>query len=378
MSAPHDFAVLNERHPEWSNDQPLHRTARGTKYLAMKNAVLDLGGDGDPEAVATKLRANEELLEQRDLRPGNVHTNTVLQSLSVMYKNDEFIGEELMPVMTTGGKQSGVFYTYNKRDRFAYPDDSMADKTDAPELNQGRGTDTYSLSGRSLAEYLSQEVLNNQDAPLDELVDLQDNVLEGMMFRRELRIASAVQTAANYGSNTVAIAAADRWDTASGGDPGAVVDAAKKALWGGRGQTRLKIAVSLDLHNVLKRHPKILEFFKYSGGVPGFATRQMLAEFFEVDDYLVGSARKDTANEGQTASYSRIWGNSLSLTRVAAQVSTRCLHFGTTFQDLAPQSYLSFEPKKGVRGAWYQKIGFFDQQKIVAADAGYLVTTPIG
>lgn len=377
MNAPHDFASLTERHPEWSDHRaPIHRTERGARYLEHRAAVMSLGQDGDADELVT--RANAEVLELRDLRPGSVHTNTVLQSLSVMYKNDEFIGEELMPVLITGGKLSGTYYKYDKRDRFAYPDDSMADKTDAPELNQGRSTDTYSLSGKAMAEHLAQETLNNQDAPLNELVDLQDNVLEGMMFRRELRIASAVQTAANYGSNTVAIAAGDRFDTSSGGDPGAVVDAAKKSLWSGRGPTRLKMAVSLDVHNVFKRHPKILEYWKYSGGVPGFATRKMLAEFFEVDDYLVGSARKDTANEGAAASYSRIWGNSISLTRVTTTPSTRSLHFGTTFQDLAPQSYLAFEPKKGVRGAWYQKNGLYDQQKIVAAEAGYLITTPIG
>lgn len=356
---------------------PIARTEKGLAYeqfLKKTQAILSgAKATTDPDVIA----ANEEILELKT-RPGEVHQDEVLTNLSVQYANDEFIGNRLMPVVKTNGSLSAAYFEYNKRDRFAYPDDDMSDRTTANELNQGRSKKTLALTPRSLKEYLDQLTIQNQSAPLNELVDVQQNVLEGMAFRRELRQAAILCSSASYGSNTVALSAGDRWDGPSGGNPGAVVDAATKAIWRGRGPAKTVGFVSLDVHNVLKRHPLILDQFKYAGNRPGFATREMLREYFELDEYLVGAARKDTANEGQTASYGRIWSNVFGIVRVATSPSTRNAVFGFTFQDLDTQTDLFWEPTYGTKGAYMVRSSHSDQEKVIAPDTGFLITTPIG
>lgn len=378
---------------------PVHRTPEGKAYEAYlkqiksyaqqyeRNHGKKLTGKAlrDPEFAAIMAEISElnaDILAMKDVTggPAAVHQNTVLTQLSVMYRNDEFIGRNLMPTIFTGGALSGVYFEYEKRDRLAYPDDSMQDRTEPNELNQNRSKSTYALQPRSLTETLDWLVIQNQSAPLNEVVDLTNNVLNGMEFNAEVRIATAIQTAGNYGGNTAAMAAADRWDTAAGGDPASVVDSAKAACWGGSGPGKWVMNTSIFTHNVLKRHPRILDSFKYSGalGNSGFVTRKMLAEYFEVDEYIVGAARKDTANIGQTASYSRIWGNSLAITRVCTTPSLRNACFGYTLQDNPVVSALFWLPERGFGGQYKARTSYSDQQLVIAGTTSYLITTPIG
>lgn len=383
----------------FGDNLPVHRTAEGKAYEAYFNQVKkfanqyerrmgkQLTGKAllDPsfqEQMLEMGQLNNDILAMKDVTggPAAVHQDTVLGQLSVMYRNDEFIGRNLMPTIYTGGMLSGVYFTYEKRDRLAYPDDSMRDRTQPNELNQNRGKGTYGLQPRSLIENLDWLIVQNQSAPLNEVLDLTNNVLNGMEFNAELRIATAVQTAGNYGGNTTAISAPDRWDTGTGGDPAAVVDAGKAACWGGSGPGKWVINTSIITHNILKRHPRILDSFKYSGqlGSGGFVTRQMLAEYFEVDEYIVGAARKDTSNIGQTASYSRIWGNSLAITRVCTTPSLRNAAFGYTLQDNPTLSELFWLPQEGAKGMYRARTSYSDQQLVIAPTSSFLITTPIG
>jgi hypothetical protein len=301
-----------------------------------------------------------------------------MTNMSVMYANDELIGDRIMPTIFNNGKLSAIYFSYDRRDRTAYPDDTMTDRQDPAELSQNRSTTTIGLLPRALKEMLDWYTIQNQSAPLNEIVDVVENVLYGMAFRKELRIISAATTAAGFGSNTTAVAAADRWDTALGGDPGAVVDAALAATWSGSGPGRWVAATSLTVHNVLKRHPRILDRFKTAGGPPMQATRQMLAEYFEVDEYIVGKARNDTANLGQTASYSRMWPDVFGVYRVSERPGVRNAAFGYTIQDLPVQQDLQFLLEKSSKGAYQSRASCADVQQIVCSDCAYLITTPVG
>lgn len=353
---------------------PVARTEKGLQYEAFLKATKQILNSSKASKDADVIAANEAILELKAVRPGEAHHDEVLNNLSVMYANDDYIGSHLMPVVQTGGALSGNYFTYNKRDRFAYPDDDMSDRTEANEINQGRSKGVYALTSRALKEYLDQLTLQNQNAPLNEMVDVQQNVLEGMAFKREMRQAAILCNAANYGAQTVALTGADKWNDASGGNPGAVVDTAMATIWRGRGPGMTIGFTSLAGHNALKRNPKLLDTFKGAGTRPGFATREMIMEYFELDDYVVGKARKDTANEGQTAAYSRIWADVFGIVRVAKNPGLRNAAFGYTLQDAPTQTDLMWDLSKSVKGAYTIRSSHADEEKIIAADTGYLIT----
>src|SRR3972149_6910154 len=294
------------------------RTPEGVAYEKLFLATQRLGRRPDSKRVADVQAENAALRALAEVTPGSVHVSQVLTNLSVQYANDEFIGERVMPVIFTGDKLAQTYFTYTKTDQFSYPDDTMAARTTANELNENRSTASVALQPRALREFVDQLVLQNQDAPLHELADAPNNLLNGMQFNREVRIATAIMAQANYGTQYTSLPAGDRWDSAGGGDPGGVVDDALAAVWSGMGPGRWVLVGSLAVFNVLKRHEGILDKFKFGGGGARFSTPAMLADFFGGDEFLVGRARQNTAHNGQTASYARIWADKLALVRVSS------------------------------------------------------------
>ena len=352
------------------------RTEKGLEYDRKRKAFREKLLAKDPSVIAARDACAKELYESKAVSPGAVHSSTFLTNLSVQYANDEYIGERLVPVVPVD-KRSDEFATYSKRDRLGQYDDKIGPRGDANEVEENRGSDNYSVVDRALQNFVPAETVDNQDAVFDEMMDLTESVADNLALNREIRIATLLTTAANYASgNSATLSGSDQWDSASGGDPIKKIQDAIAALWTGKGQTDLVGFTSLDVFNVLVRHPMLLDLFKYTR--EGLLTRQQLAGLFGLSDLLVGAARYDSANSGATASYSRIWGKHFGVIRVARRPSRRSAHFASTFQlRQDPMTFQWFDPKKGKAGGHYVKIGMSDDHKVVANDTGFLYRSVI-
>lgn len=352
------------------------RTEKGASYERRSKKLREGLRAKDPKVLAIKAGFDAEVLAQKAVQPGAVHANTFLTNLSIQYANDGFIGDRLMPIVGVD-KRSDSYVTFDKRDRFNAPDDTIGPDGDAAEVTEGRGTDNYSVTDRALMNHVPVETIENQDPVFDEMLDCTESVLNGLALKREIRIAAKMTTASNFPTgNKVTLAGSDQWDSATGGDPIGAIQTASAALFNGSSPTKLVGFTSLDVFNVLVRHPAILDLFKYTRA--GIMTNQQLAGLFGLDEILVGAARLDTANSGQAASYSRIWGKFFGIARVAVRPSRRSAMFGATFQlNSDPHAFNWFDPRKGKAGSNYVKIGWSDDHKIIAGDTGYLISAPI-
>jgi hypothetical protein len=328
----------------------------------------------DPKVRAKILAQNEALLRCKAVI-GQLHNDATLTNLSIAYKNEEYIGTKLMPVVSVP-KLSDAWITYSKRDRLSGPDDNLGNRSNANEINENRGSDTYSCKGYGLKNFISETDLQNQDAPLDEMVDLTASVNDVLDLKEEIRIATVMTTAANFGSNTAALTGGDRWDTATS-DPVGDIEAAIDSLWGGFGATRTIAYSGPEVMRALTSHPAILDRFKNVTG--GSVTRlQVLSLFPEIDEWVVGRARRDTANEGQTAAYSRVWGKQFGIVKVAATPSRRIAAFGFTLRFQGQRTTTEwYDPTVGTRGGYYVRVAMEEDHKITAADTGYLYTTVV-
>jgi hypothetical protein len=208
------------------------------------------------------------------------------------------------------------------------------------------------------------------------LADVNEAVNESLALKREQRLATILQTGANYGGNTSAVTS---WG-AGLGDPVADVQFAQRALWQGMGTGKLKGFTSLDVFHALSRHPKMTEQLKYTGNgmENGLVTPRMMAAMFGLDELLVGRARQETSNDGQTASYSRIWGNSFGIVRVADRPTRQNAAFGYTFRwnlgTTTPRTIVWTEPTEGTAGVHYVQTTFSEVEKVVAPTTSYLLT----
>jgi len=353
-----------------TDEFPVARTAKGLaldKYLGALRTMVS-----DPTKADEWKAANDRI---RNLTPGTTTTVQILQDLSVMYANDEFIGSRLVPeyVVPTSKGLGLQFWKYPKRTKFHIPDTTVNSEGAVNQVSEGIESDTATMVKRALKEFLDSWDESMFDSIIQDMIDPMLNVLDGMALKRESAQATVLCTSSNYGTNTSAPSIT--WNSPTGGNPGKDVDAIKASIWRGTQQTRLVAFTSWDVHRILKRHPVILDTFKYGGNAPMQATREMLAAYFEVDDYLVGYGQYDAANENQSsATWTNLWSNVFGLVRVAARPSRRSASFGTTFVQ-SPTQLTWFENGRGGKGGYWTQAADADVVKVVCSDCGYLLTT---
>lgn len=344
----------------------LQRTHEGVRYEKMRGKLAS-----DLREKEFRARRDAEVWSIKGVAPGSVHSNTFLSNVSLQYANDEFIGERLMPVVPVT-KRSDSWPTYPKRERLAGPDDLMGERSEANELNETRGSDNYSVSDYALKNFVAGTTIENQDGAFNEMADLTEALLDVLALKREKRIATVLTTAANFSGNTVTLAGADQWNSAGGGDPIKQMQDAHAACWHGRGPGDFWGYASLDVWNVIARHAATRDLFKYV--TSGLVTPTMVAAEVGLAGILIGAAREDTANSGQTAAYSRIWGKHFGIVRVARRPTLRNAAFGYTVRLAGdPVTNQWYDPAKGKAGGYYSQVGFSEQHKVAAGDTGYFI-----
>lgn len=363
--------------------------AKAVRFQRWLDEVKNLLDGRTPEDQKKALAANQAFMRgissprftpaegagalSKAVTPAAVHVDTLMSNFSTMYANGDYIGEQLMPVATVS-KRSDKYAVYPKRERLAFPDDEIGHRSKANELEQSRTTDNYSVKDYGYSNFLDLETVQNEDAPLNEMLDVVEQVNEGIAFKREKRILAITMATGSFGSNTTT--ATTNWNDSTGGSVIEDILAARAALWRGHTPTRLIGYCPLAVWNGgIANNPKIRDLFKYTE--TGLAVTTQVARYFRLDDILITEAREDTANSGQTASYARMaTGDVFGIIAAARSPGVRSLHFGTTFRTRnSPFSTQWADPSVGVRGGIYHRTSVSEDHKIVSADAGFLISS---
>ena len=332
----------------------------------------------DPE-VRSKIDAIQRtFVNARLLTPGQVFTSPALSTVSVQYRNESYIGDYLVPIVDVP-RVAGTFFRYGKADRLTPHEDKIGPKGTPNEVTETRSQDTYSATPHALTNYLDNETLRNADRPLEEMTDLVEAVMDNLLLNKEIRKAELLTTAANYDAgNAVTLSGSSQWNSSTGGDPVGAFIAAGTALWNGNAPSDLWGWMGIDVYSVLRSHPAILDLFKYGGQSVGLADESMIAKFFGWKGLLVGTARKQTANEGQAPVYSRIWGKDAGVVRVARKPGIRAASFAYDFRvNGDPKTDVWYRPELGMSGGYQARVGFNEGLKIVANDTAYLIKAAV-
>lgn len=295
-----------------------------------------------------------------------------LTGIAIAFRNRAMIADMVMPRVGVG------------RTTFKWHEYDFAEGVTLPVTlvgRKGRPTEVeftaQERTGGTEDHALDDVVPNDDVADAPDGVDPAGQATEGLAnllaLTREVRVASVVQTAGNY-NHVDTLTGTDQFDDA-GSDPGALIlDAISTPL------VRPNIAVTnLAVYNVLRRHPKIVSALNASGSTNGMVGRQALAEYFELEEIIVGEGWVNTAKPGQTPVYSRVWGNNFALHRRAPIVRTMggepswgfTAEFGTRVAKAIP------EPKTGLRGATRYRVGESVGEIVQAKEAGYLLIDAI-
>jgi len=299
---------------------------------------------------------------------GDVHTNSVLSGVSVMYKNDSYIADQVLPIVPVK-KESDLYYTYTRNWRL--PEARRAAGAEAAEVEWNVSTDTYSCIEYALKDLLPDRVRNNADKPLSMDADTTENLTDLIQLGREKRVADVVFTGGNHGT-TSALSGSNQWSDYAGSDPIGDVRTAMNTVHAASGKLPNTMVMGREVYIKLLDHPDVLERIKYTQ--KGKITSQILASLFEVDKILVGNALYDSSTVDASESLGYIWGKSVALIYAQQSPGLKKVSYGYQFQS---RGFRTKKWREEGRDGDFFECGEIRDEKLVATSCGYLYTTVV-
>jgi len=324
---------------------------------------------------------------------GVVHVNAPLTNLARLYRplDDGFIAEEICPRLPVI-HETDLFYTWTQGDFFGTEvSDLTADRTEPREIDFNAATSSYAAARRELAWTISDRERKNADNQLRLQEVKQVGVLGRLQLLREVRIAAILSEAGTtttvgqesfvgqiQSGNTAAKTAF--WDGAATSFQSIITDIVKgitkmRQLIGVRPNVIvIPAAVAEGLNKSLFYTSTSGPSIFYSGRpeeVPVYSQYPLLPGTLMGMRVLVPGNIKNTAKEGQTASYSDIWGEQVLLAYVTQGPAMEIPSLAYTFTAEPRTTRTSRDDIR--RLDWYA-VGETIDERVVAPAAGYTIT----
>jgi hypothetical protein len=294
------------------------------------------------------------------------HIDRPLTNISVGYRPEGFIARDLFASVNVQ-RISDLYFIYDKADWLRREVAVRAPGQKAARAGYGVSTDRYTCVEKAIAKPVTDESVDNSDAPLKPLADATFWVTDQIYLEVESDVASLAFGTGWAASSTPATL----WDNPSS-DPIADVETAISGIVGSIGRQPNVGAMGRQVWSKLKTHPEIQDKIRGAAGPsnPAAVTLAAVATLFELPKLLVGAAIENTANEGDTASMSYIWGKHVLVAYVAPNPGLQTPSAGYVFDYKAREvsRFREDQERQDIvecRQSW--------DSKIVAADAGYLL-----
>ncbi len=341
---------------------------------AMTNEQIDL-----LIARGMTLANAQAVVQELSFSPSSVHIDRALSDFASLIRNREAIADMVCPVQRVT-KPSDKFFKYDADTMFEEQSVALTGAEAMPgRVRYKISSDNFSTVDYGLMDFVSNKEIEAADAPIDPQMHAVKVVTQRLDIAKERRVAGLIFAGANYGSNTAALAGADRWDVSTS-DPVQKIDDAIEAC-----DERPNIMViGAQAWMKLKNHAKLKELIlsraaTVSGATPDRVTTDLVAALFELDAVYVGRMKYNTNREGAASARGYVWGKSCALIRVTDDPSPRETGvFAKQFQFGSRETQVIDAPLPGLRGGQFVKVTESLDEKVVGgASAGFLYTTVV-
>lgn len=301
-----------------------------------------------------------------------------LTAIAVAYRNEEYIADRVLPRVGVGVK-TFKYLKYALGERFTIPN-TLVGRKGAPNEVEFTATETEATAADyGLDDPVPQDDIDqaaNTPGAIDPLGDAVEGVMDLVLLDREKRTADLVFDAAQYAAaNKVTLAGNDQWsvDHADSDPVADIMDGLDKVVM------RPNIMVIGNAAwTKLRQHKKIAAAIFKQGTTAGIATREQVAELFELEEIIVGRAWVNTAKRGQAVTTARVWGKHCALVRRDQKANTRKgVTFGFTAQYGGRVAGAMPDSKIGLRGGQRVRSGETVKEVITANDLGYFIQNAI-
>lgn len=315
-----------------------------------------------------------------------VAEKVVLSQLAQRYANemDDYIGLQILPVIPTP-VDTFNYSVFTKKDAYTLPSDKVGKYGEAPEVGISETESESTCLDHAFKMFISNKDIRN----VGNKFNLRNEYLRQLMNKKlgsmEKEIVDLVFSG-TYITNNTSLAGADRWD-----DPSSDVVNQFETY---KDQTFFEAnlcVIGYDVFKKLKTHPQVREQLKYTQtpSANDMKALNAMSDFFGIK-ILVGKPKYNTANPGQTASYSRLWGKKALFAYVDPNPNmegkARTATLGrTAIKNIGQGGALPYKvtnwdvqgEDKGAEGGEYIRVASVHIPFIQATDLGYLVQTVV-
>lgn len=313
--------------------------------------------------------------------PDSLHTPVWNPRMLEAYTNNKMIGSRLCPVVPVQHRSDKVasipFGT-----GLSPADTRLAGQaSQVPEMEWAVGTrGTYAVEDQGLRTFIPADSVTNADLPFEVRRRSSMILASAMELMDEIEDAALLGTAGSYASgySSTVSTSSDKWNS-DNSDPADQVRAGVAKLLTNDGQAKVVVGLGRDVFRALQKHPKIVAALygrasTSMGPTTMTVTEKMLAELFEVDEVVVGKAKKNTANAGQTVALADVWAGFATAVIVSESPSAEMpVGFAHRFRYRNAAMDVQFIPEllAGVRGGEHCKVTKSDDLFVTGAQMGY-------
>jgi hypothetical protein len=310
---------------------------------------------------------------------GDLHVDKHLTNVAIDYKPVGMIAGMVAPTVSVQ-KQSDFFPVWNQGDILRVETTTRARGTEAHKITLGVSSDTYYAENYALKMDLTLEDRVNMDAALARKLreGRAMTIIDKLNLDWENRLASQITSTSNVGSST-AVASAWTDYTAGNSTPWEMITTGIDVVQDTTGIRPNSILMGGQCWRNLRRHDDLIDLVHGTSGTgsPRTLAKAQAAALFEVDRFLVSDTYRNTADEGQTAVLSPVWGDHLLIYYAPSAPSVNDASFMYSFRWNAPGlpsmtvERHPFDPK--IKSEEIE-VGYYQDEVITSSALSYLIT----
>lgn len=245
--------------------------------------------------------------------------DAALSAIAIKFSNPDvnLIADRVLPRVPVGGEKF-KWLRFPVEDSFTVPSTLVGRKGRPNQIEVGATEEDSSV-----LDYGLDDLVPNSDvdaarqqreagfSTYDPEARATEVLTDLVLLDREIRVAATVFNLNTYAaSNRVTLSGTSQFSDIANSDPIGVINGALDATLVMRPN---KMVIGQLAWTRLRSHPHIVNAVKGGNLNRGNATREQVAELFELQEVLVGSSFVNTARKGQAAAMNRVWGKHISL-----------------------------------------------------------------
>lgn len=171
-------------------------------------------------------------------------------------------------------------------------------------------TTSYLIEGHGLEGFVSKEDYANVEEPFDAERDEVMGISTMLWLEKEKTLADALNNTSVITQN-VTLSGNSQFNDYANSDVLGVTTTAQNTILNATGVLPNLCIMDVYVWKVLRYHPQLLDALGFKWDRPGGMSQDEMAKALGVDQVLFGSARYESAKEGQASSLASVWGKGI-------------------------------------------------------------------